>query len=458
MGSKVYDYLTGSVFFDAVHIKDEFRIIPEQELREELRRYRDFCLSNSADLEQEVSDRTSNLKFFSGIRNVPLSLLKQSAFYVEQHILYDPLFALTHERGDHDDAFHNLVGLPAVTFNKRRLAEVATYLKALTPMIAANYVKLLPTSYFFEPPEQLPFSHSENGFCEAVPEELLQFFRNHAKVMSVRKRDGAMIIAGSFEVGRTILILFGESIKDGIEERFGYQLLEQQVVSVNENERTIKSIMYLPDKLPNKERFDAWVSQSINQSAGHLYDRVALENTFAARFGASYLSRSSFVFDLLKQKVSVRETIQTNTANALLNLELPFLNRVDTETLMRVRTDDGEAFHMFRLELEKQLRDLRLIKDPEQLRVKAENAMHELSEVQLNQVKQKVAQLKRSILTDAAIAVGGLGAAVQSGGWSLLASALAVAKGFKSVNEYLIQKKQNPAFFLWKVLENSRKE
>jgi hypothetical protein len=63
---------------------------------------------------------------------------------------------------------------------------------------------------------------------------------------------------------------------------------------------------------------------------------------------------------------------------------------------LRVRTDDGEAFQTFRLELEKQLRDLRLIKDPEQLRIKAENAMHELCEVQLNQSQPEGRSAKKT--------------------------------------------------------------
>jgi len=47
---------------------------------------------------------------------------------------------------------------------------------------------------------------------------------------------------------------------------------------------------------------------------------------------------------------------------------------------MRVRTEEGEAFHNFRTELDKQLRYLRTIDDPEQASRKAKDAVHELVE------------------------------------------------------------------------------
>jgi hypothetical protein len=66
-----------------------------------------------------------------------------------------------------------------------------------------------------------------------------------------------------------------------------------------------------------------------------------------------------------------------------MSVDLPFLKELDIEMLMKVRQEEGEAFQSFRLELDKQLRELRLVKDPEALKIKTENVMHELSEVQV---------------------------------------------------------------------------
>jgi hypothetical protein len=459
MGSKVFDFLSDSFLFDDARIRDQFASTPEDEILKELRRYREFCLSAAAELEQEASSNPSSLKLFSGGKNLNPRLLKQSAFYVEQHILYDPLFELTSWRPPHKDkvrsAYKAFLGgrLPDSSFDKEKLAKTVARLKGLTPMVAANYVKLLPTSYFFEPPEKFPLKYSDNGFADAVPQSLLKFFHKNAVVESMKTVDGAIIIDGSFELGRGIHVRFKDH---GMEDARGYQLVEQQVMSGKPGGRTIKVSMYMPPWPPARKEFDDWVYQSINQTAGHLYRRLVLESTFAVRVGASYLSDSPFAFRLLEQVVPVKDTIKMNTTNALMSVELPFLDEVDVETLMKVRQEEGEAFQSFRLELDKHLRELRLIEDPEALRVKTENVLHELSEVQVHQINQKVVYLKKRIFVEAAVAAGSLLGAVQSGGFTLPVALLAAFQGYKSFAEYQRQKRENPAFFLWKVLKGAR--
>jgi hypothetical protein len=460
MGTKAFDFLSESFLFDDERIRDRFAGVPEAEILKELRRYREFCLSSKAELEQEALSNSSNLKLFSGVRRVDPVLLKQSAFYVEQHILYDPLFELTSWRPPREDrarsSYASLLGGPGPdpSFDKDKLAETAAYLKGLTPMVAADYVKILPTSYFFEPPERFPLKYSENGFADAVPQSLRQFFHKNAVVESTKRVGDAIIIDGSFELGRGIYVRFEDH---GVEDAKGYLYVERQVMTAESSGRTMVVSMHSTPWPLERKKFDDWVYQSINQTAGHLYRRVVLENTFAARFGASYFSDSPFVFRLLEQLVPVEDTVRTNTANALMNMELPFLDGVDVETLMKVRREDGEAFQSFRLELDKQLRDLRLVEDPETLRVKTENAMHELSEVQVHQINQKVSYLKKRIFAEAALTAGGLLGAVQSGGYTLPLALLAAFQGYKSFAEYQRQKRENPAFFLWKVLRGSQR-
>jgi hypothetical protein len=453
MGSKLFDFLSESFLFDGSLINDQFNSVSEGEILKELERYREFCLSSAAELEHEALSNPSNLKLFSGIRRVPPGLLKQSAFYVEQHILYDPLFELTHRMDNNDQALDALFGLKREPFDKSRLSQVASYLKSLTPMVVANYVKLLPTSYFFEPPDQIPFRHSATGFADVLPEPLMRFFQDNAIVESIKVVDGKMTIDGSFELGRDIHIRFKDH---GIDDARGYKLAKQYIKSKDDETRTVNSIIFRTEEPPDQATFDHWVFQSINQTAEHFYRRVFLENTFAVKYGASYMTKSPLVFKLLEQIMPVEGTVQTNTINALLSVEIPFLDQVDIETLMKVRTEEGEVFKSFRLELDKQLRDLRLVKDPETLKIKTENALHELSEVQVNQINQKVAYLKKRIFVEASVAAASLLGAVQSGGLTLPVALIAAFSGYKSLAEYQRQKRENPAFFFWKVLKGSR--
>jgi hypothetical protein len=77
--------------------------------------------------------------------------------------------------------------------------------------------------------------------------------------------------------------------------------------------------------------------------------------------------------------------------STLMNIDLPFLADVELEKLMRVRTEEGAAFQNFRTELDRQLRDLRSIDDPEQASRKAKDVVHELTEVQVRDINNKLA-------------------------------------------------------------------
>lgn len=454
MGSKVYDFLSDSFLFDKSLIHDEFRSISDKELRRELQRYRQFCLSIVPELEQEVLLNDSSLKLFSGMRHVSISLLKQSAFYIQQHVLYDPLFALTEMPTEQSKAMNKLLGMEDTFLDKAQVARTLHYLKALTPMVAADYVKLLPTSYIFEPPEELPLTHSDKGFAERIPQALHDFVHQHAIIESGKKADKGVQFDGSFKIGRIILVRFKDH---GFEDTFGYTLMAQEVIKADRDNRTVHFKMTFPDTPPDKGVFDAWVYQSINQAAGGIYRRILLENMFSTKFGAIYLTNSPFIFELLKQIVPVENSIQSNTVNVLLNTNLLFLDGVDIESLMRVRSQDGQAFENFRLELDKHLKELRLVKDPDVLKTKTENVMHELAEIQIHRLDENIGSLKKKFFAEAAVVAASLYGAVQSGGLTLPLALLAAFQGYKALTEYQRQRNQNPAFFLWRVFRDSRR-
>lgn len=458
MGTKTFDFLTESFLFDDSLIRDRFQRVPDEEIQKELRRYREFCLSNAKQIEKEIISNDSNLKVFPGTELIPPMLLKQSAFYVEQYIQYDPIFSLTHERNETAKAMNEYMGFSNQPFNRSKLTQVVRYLKSLTPMVAANYVKFIPATYVFEPPEQIPLTYSEKQYADILPQTILKFFHNNVIVESMKRVDQGLITEGKLYPCRAINIRFNNHY--GPEPGFSYFLFGMEYLSNEEKDQEIHVDvkLQLPDTVPDLQTFDNWVLQSINQSSKRLFDRILLESVITSHFEARYLSISPFVFELLGQTISVEQDIKTNTCNVMMNMELPFLHEVDMETLMKVRLEDGEAFQSFRLEMDRQLRELRLVNDPDELKIKAENALHEVTEVQLHQVSDKVKELKKRSKFEGAVLLAGLASAIQTGGWSLLACAGAIASGYKSRLEYQSEVKQNPAFFLWKVLDQSRKK
>jgi hypothetical protein len=105
--------------------------VSDYDVWKELQRYREFSLSVAPELESEVLSNKSSLKLFSGIKQPGLPLLKQSAFYIQQHVLYDPLFALTHTPTEQSKALNEFLGMRDTPLDKAQLARTLRYLVSI---------------------------------------------------------------------------------------------------------------------------------------------------------------------------------------------------------------------------------------------------------------------------------------------------------------------------------------
>jgi hypothetical protein len=458
MGSQTFDFLTDSFLFRDALIQSQFSTVTELEIQQELTRYREFCLSKQSELEQEILVSQSNLNVISDVEMPDIGLLKQNAFYVNQHIINDPLFAIGYEESESKKVTNSYFGLDSKEIDKIMLTKIVTYVKQLRPMVVADYVKLLPVNFFLEPPEQLPVLYSENQFSDILPNSLIKFFRDNAVVNSlVREQDNPSLVRlEELKPSREIMIRFNDDGGRG----YGYILPESKFELLDKQRGEFRVESTLPNYPPDLSTFKNWVNQSFNLSCKQAYDEVFERSLIANRLGASYLTESPFVFDLLSHLFSDKSDIPTNTANVLLNIELPFLEEIDISSLMEIRMNYGEEFQNFRLYLDKQFRDLRLVKDPNEFKLKAENALHELYNIQIQAINTKIGQIRKSAALDAVVLVGGLLAAFQSSPLSiagLAAAGTAVARGCKPFVDYSSQVRQNPAFFLWQVLKKSQK-
>jgi hypothetical protein len=111
----------------------------------------------------------------------------------------------------------------------------------------------------------------------------------------------------------------------------------------------------------------------------------------------------------------------------------------------------------FRVALEKQLRDLRTDEDASEVKRKAKSAVHELADVQVREIQNKVATLKDKGWLSAGVGATSLLTTVQVAGWSLLGVAGAALEGARLAVDYRENVKRHPAFFLWKLLRRKRR-
>lgn len=451
MGSVTYDFLADSLFFHKDSIENNFANESDERIEKELQDYRNHCINNYEGLIKEIIERDSFLKVFSSSEDTSLSLLKQTALYVDQFIIQDPLFNLTDIGSEATNVTAQYLGYKNDgSIDRNSLKRAASFLNEITPMVAGNYVKTFPLSYHFEAPKQIPFNIPVDYYNGILPKEIMDFFWDNTVVRSMEKikSGGWQVIEGELYPCRSIIVDFKEA---RFKSSMIYHLFEMEVLNYNEETRLAEFRQTLPDTVPDTNYFNAWVTQSINATSKAVFDRIFKENFIAANLNSTYLCDNSFSSNLITRNFGAEETIQTQTANRIINFDLPFLENIDTEKLMTIREYDADVFTNFRLELERNFRELRTIDDPALIKQQTENIFHELNDVQVQKIKQKIEHINKQIVIDSLVTLGGLAGSFSTGGFSLLATALALGKGYKDYTDYKEKIKDNPSYLLWKV-------
>jgi hypothetical protein len=298
----------------------------------------------------------------------------------------------------------------------------------------------------------MEINYSPTAYEDALPSEIMKLFREAAVVKSMKKVEGGFRLESDLHPGRAINVDFGDH--SGRAD-FMYLLWEHEVIDINEETRIVRGYYTLPDEPPNEAYFAHWVRQSVNQSALNLFIEIERKLTVAARLNAVLGSRSELTYRAMQKVIEPHSSVPVQTANAFLNLDLPVLAGVSPEDIMRIRGDEGEAFQRFRLLLDQKLSSVREKDDPEEANRSAEYAVHELTQVRMDEIDAKMKGVKEKLAANAVIAGLGLAATVQTAGLGLLSTALAAANIGKTILDYRQDVKRHPAFFLWKVLKSN---
>lgn len=450
MGSIIYNHLNESLLLDKSLIAAQFHGVSDAALQLALKQYRDFCLANFDELLAEVSPEAGKLRIFAGEKTDD-RVLRQGAFYLDAVILPDPLFELTEQNNELTSAYSKAFKLPTQkSLDRKELVEAAKKLLSYRPLVANGYVHFFPTSLENEAPDEIPFYAPSDGFESILQPHLLSLYKEAADVRSVTPSPQGLLVLKNLKLGRMISVDF-----DGKESgrSFGFNLAQQEVVSWDKETGLARFAVHMPDTPPSDEVFNSWVSQSINSAAGMHFKMLSRDIRWSARFGSQYMTRSKFSASVLDSTEGIAlSDIQSSTSSGLLNLSLPIFDSVSMGRLMEVRRDE-EAFHRFRLQLEKHFRELRMEADPVKRYQKTENAMHELMEIQLTEVDSAIRRLKRKGVLTGVGAIATLAAATATSGVSLIATMYAAYAGYKTFEEYRIAAKESPAYFMWRVLD-----
>ncbi len=458
MGSRLYDFLADSFLF-----RDDFLespvAWPRSEIQKELECYREFCLQSEREIYANAGGEDSSLTLYCA-EEINIPDLLRAALYVKRYVLQDPLFELTAKRSEAAKTLTKagFVEPPSTDgeLDVERVRHVLKFMKALTPMVAGNFVKFVPSSKAMEDTEEIPLYASDNYFEDALPAEVLRKYKEAAAVSAVVSLGEGRIRFEPLKPTRGISIRFRG---DEGEKRSMYSLHHIEKMELKdgtENEFTFRSS--LPQTPPDRDYFRAWVRQSVNLAARNRFTETYEHAAMATRLNAALSTRSTLRFDILRTVVEPSTSQALHTANTFLNMDLPLLADLTVENLMKVREEDGEAFANFRFALDHKLSALREVSDMQTAKRMAKEALEELTEVQLHDVRQKVRSLKEKMGLGAMGGVISLAAAVQNQGWGLLSAAAAAVPIASAYLDYRRDVKRHPAFFLWKALGKSARK
>lgn len=447
MGSYAYDYLNDSLLLDGALASQLYQGISDLTLERELTRYREYCIKILPEVRKDVKASNDVLSCMATDTMSHISRLKQAALYLEEAIVSDPIFKLTDFRSTSTEAITSFMGVTSTSMvDRRELANAAIRLIELRPLVAGGYVKLYPVSFELERGEEIPLLYSDKGFEDCLPSNILKQYKQNAVVRSVQNDNGRLLVMRDLYICRNIIIHF-KGMEGGY--AMGYMLNPSEFKPTDRKD-IYTLIQSYTSEPPLEKDFIAWVNQSVNQTAINHYTelnkRIVLCNYLDCMFGTEH----PFESNLLNMNINTPD-IRENTLNCTLKMEIPFLEKISSTDLMAIRNNDGTSFQSFRSELEKGLRAARHESDPARVRSIIEDTQHELFEVQMSQIAPQVSHMKKTHLTEVAIATAGLGLSVLTGGASLLATAIAVAHGYKSHSDYKSKVTANPCHFLWNV-------
>lgn len=452
MGSYVYDYLNDSLLLDSTLVTRFYSGLSDAVLEQELIKYREYCLK----VLPEIRDAVKSNGVVSCLATDTLSHtshLKQAALYLEEAVVADPVFELTDFRTQATEALTSFMGMASTPkVDRQKLAKAAVRLIELRPLVSGGYVKLYPVTFELEKGAEVPLLYSDVGIEDCLPPNILEQYKASADVRSVQNDNGRMLVMRDLYPCRNISIHF-----QGMESGFamGY-VLNPTKFEPTAKENVFTIIQKKSSVPPSKPDFDAWVNQSVNQTARNhfieLSKRIALSEYLGCMFGTEH----PFESNLLNMNVGSAD-IQANTLNCVLQMDVPFLEQVSSADLMSIRNNDGEAFQSFRAELEKGLREARHETNLSRVKAIIEDTQHELFEVQMRQIAPQIKHIQNTHLAEAVIAVAGLGLSVVTGGASLIATGIAGLSGMKSHSDYKSKLTANPSHFLWNVKQKAKK-
>ncbi|KZN30070.1 hypothetical protein N480_03755 [Pseudoalteromonas luteoviolacea S2607] len=372
--------------------------IPEKELSRMLCHYNASRISVAdSEIQDHIATDKLNALFGTGSTTSSNENILSSTLVYDSVVVDDPLVTSS-----------NLV-------SRQRIEEGLKFFEWAFCLIRANYLKVIPLSYFNKPNNDIPFLVSDDAFKSSIPEEVHDFIHSNAVLNSVDIDDeGALLVLNedayqyrkpALKVGfkndywvSGVCVYKYETVRKLPDKEDGYMSLRKT---------------WDPNIDLSKSQFSAWAYQSINQAMRSRLSNIYNESSIAEKIGHTYVTESAFESELLSMAGEL-EGSRGSIPARFLKANNSFINIDSPKTILELRNKFSTAFERFNYSLLCISDELSSVQ-PENFEKKAQKLFHKEILPQVDEIRDNVNSISSSGTKGVLGSLVGLSAAIATG-------------------------------------------
>lgn len=383
--------------------------LPDDEVSSRISQYMKGRVQ-TVDVELESSGASNSLRALFGSESTEVISEKilPSALVYQSIIIDDPLVSSS-----------PTISLPTIEEGVRLFCRYFHLIKS-------ELIKVIPLSLLNRPSDDVPLLHSDDAFRSSIPDELHDFIHSRAQLKSVIRDDhGRMLVLNedASERRRPALNVgfSGDFWKKGV-QLYLFQTIEE----VSEIDGGIRcKQVWEPEKWLDKEKFDRWAYQTINQAMRVRLKNIYNETKLAGELGHTYVTESEFESELLSRS-GTENVSPSNMPCKFFNANKVLINIDSPETIIELREKYPAAFERFNSSV---LYAVEHLKDVEPENFEAKAQLYFTNEIlpQIDELRSNARSISRSATKGALLSLGGITTAMLSGSALPLIPSLMVA-------------------------------
>jgi len=359
-----------------------------------------------SEIEGYVATDKLNALFSTGSTRDSKSSILSSALVYDSIILDDPLVTSS-----------NALSISSLTKGLQ-------FFEWAFKLIRANFILVLPVSYFNKPSSEIPLLLSDDAFKSSIPLEIHDFIHKSTIIKSVtRSENDEMLILNedAFESRRTAIHIGFENDywRSGV-SLFLFQTLEN--CKKNDSGELVCQQVWDPNGTLEPEKFKHWAYQSTNQAMRSRLINIYNETFLAEKLGHTYITESEFEATFLSMS-GKSEPGRKHTSARFLEANDGFVYIDKPETIIEVRDRHNIAFERFNYSLQHVSAELSNISS-EDFDRQAKLLFHSEIMPQIDEIRNHIGSISRAGVKGGLATLSGLAAALVTGSTVPLVPAL----------------------------------